>query len=450
MDGIPRPGLTKLEDYMKSSNMTCGLIVSFILIFGTAALGHADAIVTVSPSGNGQFVVQGDGFAGVEGVQIDIQYDATALANPRVAQGSLIFGMPMVPPFNSPGLLRYSGTDPFPKVRSGSGTLATITFDIIGDPTAPVTASTTLKDSNGSILPVQTIVVPIKTASAGARAGFAGGGPGVSGGSGTDAASGASPPATTGTANPTYLGTVTMPDTGTAAAAKTSGEASSVTPEAEKTQKQATDAAAKETGPLVAKAVPQTATEENDALLTGSVLERFRVFQGERSPQSLIALFRSGMAGNSQQPPLALSDGKATVKVLISFPAASKSEPEFAFREAKLVSLNKSGASAWVVELLPNKGTLDASVIVMQDGKMAELSLTVAPPLATDPKTGQAKALTEADFAAFLKQRGTGDGGRSDLNNDGKHDYIDDYIYTANFLAQRDAAKTEKPQGAKP
>ena len=415
---------------MKNSNMMRGLIVSFILVLGTAALGHAAATVTASPSANGRLTVQGNGLAGVAAIEIAIQYDTTALANPMVVQGSLISGMPMV--INSaPGLFRYAGVDPFPNARSGSGPLATISFDTVGGASGGVTVSTRLKDSNGADLPGQPNVFQVT---------MAGSGSGLKADSASKADSGSKdvlvtpPAATTGTKYPTYLGTVTMPDSGTTDVAKTNEDASPGISEAEKTQKQATE------------------TDEKGASLTGNVLERFRVFQGEKSPQKLIALFKSAMAGSSQKPPLALSDGKTIVTFLVNLPAASKSEPEFALKEAKLVSLNKSGDSSWEVELLPNKGTLEAAVIVMLDGKMAELPLTVAPPLAADPKTGEARTLTEADFTDFLKQRSTGDGVRSGLNSDGKHDYIDDYIYTANFLAQNDAAKTaaeKKPQDVK-
>jgi hypothetical protein len=445
---------------MKSRNMLQGLIVTFILVFGTAASGFAAMTVTASPSGNGQFVVQGNGFSGVEAIEIKIQYDTTALANPRVTQGNLISGMPMVTS-NAPGLLQYAGTDPFPKVRSGSGSLATIAFDTVGNASANVAAAVTLRDQNGSVLSTQTIVVPVTTASAGtgdgSRTGSGGGSQTLSGsGSNNSSNSGSGatppPPAPTVTANPTYLGTVTMPDAGIPAVSKSNDQASLPAPDAEKIQKQTADAVDKEIAQQVAKAAPQTVTADKNAPLAGSVLGRFQAFKGEKSTQSLIALFRSAMAGNSQQPHLALSDGKTNVKVSVNLPTTSKSEPEFALREAKLVSLNKSGDSTWVIELLPNKGTLEASVIVMVDGKMAELPLTVAPPLAADPKTGEAMVLTEADFAAFLKQRSTRDGAGSGQNSVGKQDYIDDYIYTANFLAQSDAVTTaaeKKPKAVK-
>jgi hypothetical protein len=413
---------------MKNRNMTWVLIVSFILIFGFAAMAHAAKPLPVTSSGNGQFVVQGNGLAEFEAIEVDIRYDAKALTNPRITQGDLISGMPMIIN-NTPGLFSYAGVDAFPKVRSGSGTLATITFDVVGTPSMLVTASGEFKDANGKDLTTNPLAGSGKS-------------PVTKDDSGPKDALVAPPAAATGTQYPTYLGTVTMPDTGTTPMANINED---VSLQAEKIQKQTSDAAAKETA-------QQAATDEKNAPLTGSALERFRVFKGEKSPQSLIALFRSAMAGNSQEPHMALSDGKAIVKVFVNLPASSKSEPEFALKEAKLVSLNKSGDSTWVVEVLPNKGSLEASVIVLQDGKMAELPLTVAPPLAADPKTGEARVLNEADFAAFLKKRGTGNVTGSGLNSGGKHDYIDDYIYTANFLAQSDAATTaaEKiPQGGK-
>jgi hypothetical protein len=438
---------------MKSSNMMWGLIVSFILVFGTAAPGHATATVTVSSPTYGQVAVQGAGFDGVGAIEIDIQYDATALANPTVTQGSLISGMPTVT-HNAPGLFSFTGVDPYLKTRTGSGSIATITFDTVGNALGTVTVSARLLDTTGVNIPVQPNSVHVIVAGSGSGSGSRSGSGAVGrNSSGSDSGTPPPPVAATSTTNPTYLGTVTMPDTGTAAVAKTNEETPTATTEAEKSQKQTSEVAAKENAPPVAKAAPQTVTEEKGASLTGSVLERFRVFEGEKTPKNLIALFRSAMTGSTQEPNVALSDGKTIVKMSVDLPAASKSEPEFALKEAKLVSLSKTGDSTWVVKLLPNKGTLEASVIVMVDGKMAELPLTVAPPISADPKTGKARMLTEADFAAFLKQDGAGDGARSDLNSDGNHDYIDDYIYAANFLVQSGAAKTapeKKPQEAKP
>jgi hypothetical protein len=243
-----------------------------------------------------------------------------------------------------------------------------------------------------------------------------------------------------------------MPDAGTPVVAKTNDVASLPVSEPEKLQKQTTGAVEKEIATPTGETAPQPATQEKSALLNKSVLERFREYQGEQSPKNLIALFKSAIAGNRQEPTFALSDGKTIVKVFVDLPETGKAAPNFALIDAKLVSLKKSSDSAWVVEVLPNKGTFDAAVIVLEDGKTVKLPLTVAPPLSADAKIGKGGVLSEADFISFMKERGTGKAPRFDLNGDGKRDYIDDYIFTANFLAKADAGKPaaeKKSQGTK-
>ena len=434
---------------MKSSNMTWIVIVFFILIFGNAALGNAAATVTASSSGNGRFVVRGEGLAGFEGVFIEIKYDKTALANPRVTQGSLISGMPMVT-HNEPGLLDYTGVDPFPKTRSGSGPIAEITFDTVQSPTANVLGTATLKDPNGSVLLVQSFVVQVTGSNSDASnivSGIDGAGAGTgSGSSGSGTASVTVSPAATGNVYPVVLGSVSMPEAGTTAVAKTNDQASPPASETEKIQKQTTEVMEKEvvtppTGEAPPQKSPQTVPQENKAAFERSVLEQFREYQGEKSPKSLIALLKSAMAGNRQEPPLALSDGNTSVKIFVELPVSGKVAPNFALKEAKLVSLKKSSDSAWVVEILPNKGTFEAAVIVLEDNKTIKLPFTVAPPLSAGHKIGKGEVLTEADFITFLKELGTEKVPRFDLNGDGKRDYIDDYIFTVNFLIKADTGK---------
>jgi hypothetical protein len=75
--------------------------------------------------------------------------------------------------------------------------------------------------------------------------------------------------------------------------------------------------------------------------------------------------------------------------------------------------------------------------------------LTVVPPLPANLKIGNGGKLTEADFNQFLKERGTDKAPRFDLNGDGKRDYVDDYIFTANYLVKLETAETTadaKPQ----
>jgi hypothetical protein len=191
---------------------------------------------------------------------------------------------------------------------------------------------------------------------------------------------------------------------------------------------------------------PVAAPAERKMTVARSVLTKFRDYKGEMTPKALQELFKPEEGANyRQQPPIALSDGMAAVKVRVAVPATAKNAPNFALKDAKLVSLRRDGDAAWVVEAKPVKGTLSATVTMLLDGAITEIPVVVAPPTdITVVKPGVAP--TEAEFSQFLKERGMDKAPRFDLNKDGKRDYLDDYIFTANYLVL-----TSKNQaGAKP
>ena len=179
---------------------------------------------------------------------------------------------------------------------------------------------------------------------------------------------------------------------------------------------------------------PAAPAETGGSQVTG-VLEAFRTYKGEISPNALTELFTRAMAGTKQEPPIAMSDGKTSVKVYIE--TGGKETPDFALNGARLVALKTAGNTTWVIEALPNKGVYDASVMIMEGGRIRQVPMTVAPPIPAEFKFGVGGKLAEADFKRFLSERGTGKSPRFDLNGDGKRDYIDDYIFTANYLVKQ-------------
>jgi hypothetical protein len=159
------------------------------------------------------------------------------------------------------------------------------------------------------------------------------------------------------------------------------------------------------------------------------VLERFRTYQGAKTPAAMMELFRKPIANTiHQEPAIVVSDGKTSFRLIADLPAGSVISPNFALSGAKMVSL-KSGEvpGRWIVEAMPAKSVLKATVTILQDGSIYEYPLTVVPPIA-------AISGKEADFTVFLKDSGV-KAPKFDLNADGKHDYQDDYIYTAHYLS---------------
>jgi hypothetical protein len=163
-----------------------------------------------------------------------------------------------------------------------------------------------------------------------------------------------------------------------------------------------------------------------------SILERFKNYSGPRTPATLAALFTApATAKVIQKPELVLSDGSSRIKVTLDATAAGDAAPSFAVIGGTLMSSKHDSTGAWVLELLPDAGTLNCTLVVLTAQGSTEFPLTTAPPLAAEID------LSVQGFADFLG----GQSGSSlpvlDLNADGKLNYLDDYIFTANFLARK-------------
>lgn len=184
------------------------------------------------------------------------------------------------------------------------------------------------------------------------------------------------------------------------------------------------------TEPAVAADSSEISKAVRNAIYTQkSVLDRFREYRGERTISALVSLFENdSMIGCRQEPPVSISDGKSIVRVIfVSTPGANLAS-NMAVTGARLISLKKDtdNTNTWIAELLPEKGTYQASLAVSQGGIKMIFPLTVSPK--ADVPHVQSGSWTEADFKLYLERK------RTDLNNDGKQDYLNDYIFTANYL----------------
>lgn len=169
-----------------------------------------------------------------------------------------------------------------------------------------------------------------------------------------------------------------------------------------------------------------------------SVLERFRTYTGPRTPAALKALFDAPVAADAlQQPAIALSDGAATVVISVAAGTPDSRAPNVAFSGAQLISLTRGTAAGWNIEALPAAGTLKASLILLTGSGTREIPLTVAPTLPRETD------LSEPGFAAFLRAAGSAPPPEFDLNGDGRRDYVDEYIFTANYLVKPHPASPE-------
>jgi hypothetical protein len=161
-----------------------------------------------------------------------------------------------------------------------------------------------------------------------------------------------------------------------------------------------------------------------------SVLTLFQEYAGVRTPQALTALFaQAASPGSRQEPPVVLSDGVRKVKVTIYMTAAQA--PNFSLTGGKMTRLTRE-SGGYTLEMIPDARVIEATVTMLNQGKTTVIPLTVAPPV--DIKTVPTGKFDEAAFAHYLKG---GDAAIGDLNGDGMNNYIDDYIFTANYLVRK-------------
>ncbi|NVN92257.1 MAG: hypothetical protein HXX11_16870 [Desulfuromonadales bacterium] len=183
------------------------------------------------------------------------------------------------------------------------------------------------------------------------------------------------------------------------------------------------------------KMVPAAATPGTQAAPKSapvrSVLEHFSTYSGPRTPAALTELFSKPVAANiRQEPEVVLSDGATAVRFFVRVGSPDIKVPNLALIGAKLLSYERTADDEWLIEALPEVGALKASLIMKTGAASREIPISVAPPLPAETD------LSEEGFNTFL-------GGSSslkplqDLNEDGRRDYVDDYIFTANYLNRK-------------
>ncbi|NVN91567.1 MAG: hypothetical protein HXX11_13330 [Desulfuromonadales bacterium] len=406
------------------------LVVVLCIVNASLASG---ASVTIMPSGAGSYSVQGDNMDGVTGMTLTIDYNKSALSSPTVSWGSLVSGaMAIANTTTFPSSIKISiiRVNPF----SGSGPIATVTFaNHNSSAVLPSLVVNQMTDSNMANIPVQDnkrieTDDTKKTDSPTVYPGFEKekGDTIVTPGSSMSG----SPPPGLGTKTvaplPTVPGSIAVPGDsqprGEMHPAETKGAPAQEVPVAAESEtlqmkQQPVEKVSEASEPV---GVKQT--------VYSGVLDRFRVYQGEKTPDALVALFKKVVSPTVlQEPDIAISDGTAVVRITVDLSAIKSASPNFAFTDAKLVSLKKGEASGqWVLETLPQVNALKASVTILNGNSIMEYPLTLVPPSA--PVSAKL-----ADFAAFLKDSGA-KAPKHDLNGDGRHDYLDDYIYTAHYL----------------
>lgn len=388
----------------------------------------ASALSISSPDRDGVSVLRGVGLKNVSGMEVTVSYDAGTLANPRVEMGSLVRGMVAAVNSSNPVKLAVLSGN---KSVSGDGTIATITFDRTGASPGRITSlKGDLRDLKGHKIAAQSHVVDAAFAAETP--------PGEEPQSPWDPNADSNPPVQQDPSAPYVGGTVTLPQEEAPPAPDPVDAAPPPQQEYPQPVPEYNPENGQDTPPAPDSATPEQPPPAAAPPAPGpmqapsSVLESFRLHQGEKSVPTFLSFFdQKPGAPFTQYPAVGIADGKETVSLVI-WKVPSNSTPKFLFDSARFVSLAKGEGGEWEVEVRPDKGAVKASVKALLNDQWQEMPLTVAPKV--ELPASAPSGVTEADFVKFLNDRGTEEAPKHDLNADGKRDYLDDYIYTANYL----------------
>ena len=411
------------------------LIICLTLIVASDCCLALD--IYIQPLGDGRYSVNGTQLDGVAAMELNIRYNSSIISAPTVNSGSLITGAVMAANTNQNGSITAAILRTSP-VLSGSGQILGLNFAGHSAPDGITEISAKVLDINGRQINTKTYIM-LEPSSSGS--GFITT-PGVpfrdipaTQGS-TTSQTGSATTTTTTTGMTPSIGGITMPADLMQQEPQKKQEAQAPPPVPAPAQEQYRPSPQPEEPRQTTK--PKQ-SEELKPIRYPSVIERFKSYSGDRNPQILAALFARKLDDNiSQEPQIALSDGSSTLRIKLLLELKDgDSAPNFATSAAKITSLERDDANGqWIIELLPAKESVEASLSILAGSRVIDLPLVVLPP---------AKGLTFSpeEQTAFAKDSGAKPP-RFDLNGDGRHDYIDDYMYAGNLLLMRN-----KPGGGK-
>src|SRR5512136_2014477 len=139
-----------MEAFMKIREFIFRFMLICLLIMPCNwARGDESPDLRLVQTGKGVYSLQGSGYKGVAGTDVTIRYDAALLGNPVIEFGELATGS-TTSNTSQAGQIRIISVDINGNANSsGTGTFATVTFDIIGKPAGSISAHVNLVDIDG-------------------------------------------------------------------------------------------------------------------------------------------------------------------------------------------------------------------------------------------------------------------------------------------------------------
>lgn len=437
------------------------IILKTLVLTGLIAVpvvGEAASVITITPVGTAAYSITATDLQESAGIDLSIAYDATALSGPQVTSGALIAGAYMVPNVATPGHIRIGIVTG--GVIKGSGELVAIAFTRTGTAPAPnPILRSSVYSAAGLQLAVQSVSAPPPPDSgtisgSNSKGTGSGSGTAATGGSAVSSSGVVPPTNQTSTQITTAPGTVSLPQEPVRDVVKKE------TPKEEPVYVNETPDAGAGVGTAVVReqtAASGAVTESAGAVSLPklkeyqSVLDRFRLFKGVRSVDSLAPLFdvtALQTAGIKQSPATVVSDGMSRMTVALELSPDTET-PSFSLKGANIKSIRRVSEILWELDALPQKGKADVRLSIITKGDRLEIPLVVVPPLGMAGT--ELAALPVAALDAVLAKPLKNGRPAYDLNADGVQNYLDDYILLAHWLLkQGDSTKgvVRKPAAA--
>lgn len=437
-------------------------MVAVTLCFAVGVMeARAAATVTVTQTSEGIYSVSVANIVNAAAINFVINYDAGALSDPVVNDSQLIAEAQAFREMNAsnPGQLRvvYVSTKGFNK----PGTLATVVFTRKGSvPARPPKLESEVYSATGT----QTAVQPIVTQTAGTSVETVSSTNNSFNKTGNEVYQNAAnmgslpsrPSITSIATSDPVVSPYQSSGTGLENQPRPDSRSPEKSQEAPYEQSQSSNPAVEQdiTSTAVADKAANKASDKSAAALleklklVESVAERFRNYKGSRTLKGFAELFNDKQlksAGFVQTPEIALSDGKRTVSLKVPFPADS-GVPSFSLKGANLKNIKSLSDRLLELDAVPQKGKLDVRITIVFKKDSAEIPLFVVPPVSTG-----LLELSDAELEkVLLKPSINSKALPYDLNDDGKQDYLDDYILVAHWLLKQQNLKKPALKSAVP
>lgn len=180
-----------------------------------------------------------------------------------------------------------------------------------------------------------------------------------------------------------------------------------------------------------------------------TVIDSVKAYSGTRTLKGFAKLFdgsEAKAAGVEQTPRIFVADGKKSLKVMVSF-SGDAGVPSFSLKGANLKGIRSVSEKSLELEIMPQINKLDVRLTIVNRKQTVEVPLMVVPPVSAAITELSDQALENLLVKADAKNKAL----LFDLNQDGKQDYLDDYILVGHWLIRNDrnkipADKTSAPR----